>query len=85
MYFGGGGGYGWMHHEGFAPVMGGTVGSTHSTQFLTVDGVVGWEFRRDKRIKPILQLELSQPVKYLKGKNHSQWTPGAVISVGLGW
>ncbi len=83
IFFGGGSGYGCSRHEGFVPVMGG-VGSSHSTKFLTVDGVTGCEFRKDKRIKPLLQLELSQPVIYLKGKDHSQWTPSVVLSIGIG-
>lgn len=81
MYFGAGGGYGCGLREWFVHA-GGGLGISH---FLTADCMIGWEFRRDKRIKPFLQLELSQPAVYFKGKNYRPWSPAVVFSAGLGW
>ena len=93
MYFGVGGGYGFEYckkkYGGIIPGLGCSLGPSYSrtwtTHFLTVDGMIGYEFRRDKRFKPFLELGLSQPVVYLNDKNHKNWNPAITLSLGLGW
>jgi len=83
LYLGGGVGYTSMYDDAFVPINGG-VGTSHTTQFLTLDGVVGCEFRRDKKIKPILQLELSMPTIYLNDRLQSSRVPSVVLFMGVG-
>jgi hypothetical protein len=85
MYFGGGGGFGISRHTAAIPSTLGGGGSSSSTRFLTVDSVIGWQFWLDQKIKPFLQLEISQPVVYFKGNHHGRWTPAVAICTGLGW
>lgn len=82
LYFGGGGGYGLSWNDAVTP--GPFGGSSSHRQFLTLDGVIGYEFQRTNDIKPFVQLELSQPVAYFKGKDLGNHTPSATLSIGIG-
>lgn len=82
MYFGGGGGFGMSYCETAFNSMG-IRGFSNVSQFPTIDGVVGWEFRRDKRIKSFIQIEVCHRVMI---EDLRSWNPSSLIfSVGLGW
>lgn len=83
-YFGMGPGLG--YHLTSVP-MGGPYGSA-TTDYgnITVEGLVGYEFRHSNHLKTFIQLELSQP-SYVWGrpKPHNGYKPGVALTGGLGF
>lgn len=84
LYFGMGPGLG--YHLISVP-MGGHYGSA-TTKYgdITLEGLVGYEFRHANHIKTFIQLELSQP-SYVFGrpKLHNRYKPGIALTGGLGF
>ncbi len=84
LYFGIGPGVG--YHSASVP-MGGPYGSA-TTEYgnITLEGVIGYEFRHSQHFKTFIQLELSQPI-FIFGKHtyHSRYKPGAALMGGVGF
>jgi len=79
LYMGVGPGLG--YYESSVP-MGGPFGAaTTSSKMLNIEGVVGYQFRKGHRVKPFVQLELSQPT--LCFGSASTHRPGLALSSGL--
>lgn len=84
LYFGGGVGYGCAYDHD-VPRHQGKREYSSIYHFLTVDGVIGCEFRRDEKFNPILQLEISNCVVGPKSRNYHPWDSTLILSLGIGW
>lgn len=83
LYLGFGPGIGYF--ESSVP-MGGPFGSASShCGFLSVDGLVGYEFRHAPRFKTFVQLEISQPIFSFKNQRRSTYKPGFALTAGIGF
>lgn len=84
LYFGIGPGVGYYFDS--VP-MGQPFGSGSSQRgIVTVDGVLGYEFRHNNHLKTFIQLELSQPAVSFGGHGyHRDHTPGVAMSIGIGF
>jgi hypothetical protein len=84
LYFGIGTGLG--YHLTSVP-MGGPYGSA-TTEYgnMTLESVVGYEFRHTRRFKTFIQVELSQPT-FVFGRHtyHSSYKPGVALIGGCGF
>lgn len=59
---------------------------SHECRFLTIEGVVGYEFRHARYFKTFIQIELSQPAVILKGNvRHHRYKPGVACNAGVGF
>ncbi len=66
--------------------MGGSLGSaTSESSSLNFEGILGYEFRHNPHFKTFIQLEISQPVFYIKSRSHQNYTPGVALSLGVGF
>jgi hypothetical protein len=83
-YFGVGPGVG--YHLSSVP-MGGPFGSaTREYGNITLEGVVGYEFRHAPHFKTFIQLELSQPIiGFGRHRSHCNYSPGVGLTGGFGF
>lgn len=84
LYFGVGPGIGYRSVAilGCGPMV---RGGSFEHGLLNLEGVVGYEFRYHHHFKPFIQLEISQPVCYLKDKLRHNFTPGLTVLLGIGF
>lgn len=52
--------------------------------FLTVEGLIGYEFRHSDYYKTFMQIELFQPIISLN-KHHRHYKPGIAFTAGIGF
>ena len=67
--------------------MGGPFGSASDERGnVTVEGVLGYEFRHKHHFKTFIQLELSQPTFVFGGhKRRGGYKPGVALTGGIGF
>ena len=84
LYFGIGPGIG--YHVSAIPMGSPFGGVSHENGNVTVEGVLGCEFRHAHHFKTFIQLELSQPT-FCFGKHghHDGYKPGVALTGGIGF
>lgn len=74
------------YHLSFVPI-GQPFGSTsNECGNMTLEGVLGYEFRHARHFKTFIQLELSQPTFGFGGHGpHTSYKPGVALTGGIGF
>lgn len=84
LYFGVGPGVG--YHLTSVPMGAPFGGATTEYGNVTLEGVIGYEFRHARHFKTFIQLELSQPAFGFGGhKHHCSYKPGVALIGGFGF
>lgn len=83
-YVGGGAGIGYVETSGFVP-LGGYGSYVSSSGLVLAQATAGYEFRRGKRVRPFVEVGVSQPVSYFSNYSEKTYSPGAVLTFGLGF
>jgi len=55
------------------------------SSLVTGEIVMEHELERHHRMKPTLQLSVSQPVHHIHGKGRRQWKPNLTLKFGFDW
>lgn len=84
LYFGVGPGVGGYLHA--VPAVVWVGGTTHKYGNVTLEGVVGYEFRHSEHFKTFIQLEVTQPIyNFRRQECRYSYKPGLAISCGIGF
>lgn len=83
LYFGAGPGFG--YYLSYYPMGGSYKGASEKEGILTLEGVMGYEFRHTPHFKTFVQLEFTQPLCGFGPVKRRSFQPGAAITGGIGF
>lgn len=84
LYFGLG--YGIGYHLSLVPMCGPFGNTSSEYRHITLEGVLGYEFRHSRHFKTFVQVEFSQPtLNFGRDKHRWDYKPGVALTGGFGF